>query len=130
MRLSDRLGGHLVSGHVDERGTLLRREQRGDNLGLVFSAGEKMLPYLVEKGCVAIEGVSLTVNSVGDGTFEVNAVPHTLRHTLLGDLEVGDPVNVEADLIGKYVERMLSLQGLRTTTTGVDLDFLRRHGFA
>lgn len=130
MKLGARLGGHLVTGHVDERGTLLHREDRGDNVGLRFSAGPKVLPYLVEKGCVSIDGVSLTVNSVADHSFEVNIVPHTVRSTLLAEMRVGTVVNLEGDMIGKYVERLMQGRLGQSGGSAVDMDLLKRHGFA
>lgn len=109
MRMGDRLGGHMVSGHVDGTGTLHAVEAVGDCFRTVFSAPKELLRYLIPKGSVTVDGISLTVNSFDDaaGTFEVMIVPHTRSHTALGDRQPGDGVNLEADLLGKYVERLL-----------------------
>ena len=111
LRLGDRLGGHLVSGHVDGVGQLVRRVQRGISLELTFTAGEGILRHTVHKGSVAIDGVSLTVASLREGEFTVALVPHTLGHTTLQDLTPGGRVNLESDLLAKYVERLLRRDG-------------------
>jgi riboflavin synthase len=111
LRMGDRLGGHMVSGHVDGIGTLVRRVQRGISLELTFSTGEEILRHTVHKGSIAIDGVSLTVAALGEGEFTVALVPHTLGHTTLQDLTPGDRVNLESDLLAKYVERLLRRDG-------------------
>ncbi len=111
LRMGDRLGGHMVSGHVDGIGTLVRRVQRGISLELTFSAGEEILRHTVHKGSIAIDGVSLTVAALREGEFTVALVPHTLGHTTLQDLTPGDRVNLESDLLAKYVERLLRRDG-------------------
>lgn len=108
LALGDRLGGHLVSGHVDAVGTLRERRKLGEAWKLTFSMPESLAPFLVPKGSIAIDGTSLTVNEVGRETFTVTVIPHTAEKTLLMDLAPGDPVNLEADLLAKYVQRMLS----------------------
>ena len=131
MRLSDRLDGHLVSGHVDGIGKLTRRMEQGDSLYLAVEAPEILRRYLVEKGCVAVAGVSLTVNEVSAEGFSLTLIPHTLAKTWLGRLRVGDPVNLEADLIAKYVERLLQpSEAWRPGRSGLSLDLLTRSGFA
>ena len=107
LRFSDRLGGHLVAGHVDGIGLLQRAELRGDSLFLRFCAPAEVLRLCVQKGSIAVNGTSLTINAVDDEGFEVTLVPHTLSHTHLGELREGDRVNLESDLVGKYVERLL-----------------------
>ena len=102
LRLADRLGGHLVQGHVDGVGEVLVPEPE-----LSVRAPESVLPYLVEKGSVAVDGCSLTVARVGDDRFDVAIVPHTAAVTTLGRRRPGDPVNLEVDLVAKYVERLL-----------------------
>ena len=106
LRLADRLGGHLVSGHVDARGTVERFEAAGDNRLLEISVPPELGKYIARKGSVTVDGVSLTVNSVEAATFTVNLIPHTLAHTNLGRLTPGAFVNVEIDLLARYVERM------------------------
>lgn len=105
-RLSDRLGGHLVQGHVDGVGTVIRIEDDGDSRRLWFTVGPELLRYMVPKGSVTLDGVSLTVVDVGETSFEVALIPHTLGATTLGRLKAGAAVNVEADVIAKYVERL------------------------
>jgi len=106
LRLADRLGGHLVSGHVDARGTVERFEAAGDNRLLEISVPQALGKYIARKGSVTVDGVSLTVNSVETAAFTVNLIPHTLAHTNLGRLAPGAFVNIEIDLLARYVERM------------------------
>ena len=127
LRLSDRLGGHLVTGHVDCIATAKEREMVGGNILFTFSLPPRFVRYLVEKGSVAIDGVSLTVNSVGTDFFTVNIIPHTGAKTCLNGRRPGEEVNIEADILGKYVERFLSSG--RDSSTGVSLELLARNGF-
>ena len=106
VRLSDRLGGHLVSGHVDGVGTVVRVEPAGDNTVFGFDAPRDVARYIAAKGSIAINGVSLTVNEVNNMQFSVNIIPHTLAATTLGALTVGARVNLEADTVARYVERL------------------------
>jgi riboflavin synthase len=129
LRLGDRLGGHLVSGHADGTGRVAARQRRGESLVFKFETPPELSRYLVEKGSVAVNGVSLTVNRCTGRQFEVNVVPHTVRASTLGNLKVGDGVNIEVDLIGKYVEKFLLQRSGSQSTGGVDRDFLARHGF-
>lgn len=108
LRLGDRLGGHIVSGHVDCTGQLTRAESRSGNHQLYFKIPSDHARYLVAKGSVTIDGISLTVNTVSRDGFSVNIIPHTYASTTLGQLTIGDPVNIETDIIGKYVERLAS----------------------
>jgi riboflavin synthase len=105
-RLQDRLGGHLVQGHVDGTARVVRIEDEDGSRRIWLSAGDDVLRYLVEKGSVALDGVSLTIVDVGRTAFEVALIPHTLQATTLGELRVGSEVNVEIDVIAKYVERL------------------------
>lgn len=111
LRAHDRLGGHLVSGHVDGLGRL--REITEDGLSRVyrFDVPESLRRYLAIKGSIAVDGTSLTVNSVDAGGFAVNLIPHTLANTTLGELAPGDPVNLEVDQVARYVERLLEFAG-------------------
>jgi riboflavin synthase len=106
LRLSDRLGGHLVGGHVDGVGTVTRCEAVGDNRLLAIAAPRELAKYIARKGSVAVNGVSLTVNEVGGAEFAVNLIPHTLQATNLRQLTTGDRVNLEADLLARYAERL------------------------
>jgi riboflavin synthase len=113
MKLSDRLGGHLVAGHVDGIGEIGARRDLGANIVYNVRAGRDVLRYVVEKGSIAIDGISLTVNRVDSDGFDVAIIPHTAGKTTLVDKTVGRRVNLEVDVIGKYVEKLLA--GYRTT---------------
>lgn len=106
LKLGDRLGGHIVSGHIDCCGRLSRNELRSGNHLLQFSLPSEHARYLVEKGSITIDGISLTVNTVSQDGFSVNIIPHTFISTTLEQLRSGDAVNIETDIIGKYVERL------------------------
>ena len=106
LKLGDRLGGHWVTGHVDGTGELAARRDLGSNLVLVVRAPQ-LLRYIVEKGSIAIAGVSLTVNAVDSETFSVAIIPHTRDMTTLGELAIGDRVNLETDILAKHVEKLL-----------------------
>jgi len=111
LRFSDRLGGHLVSGHVDGVGQIVRFEPAGDCMLLTVRVPLGLARYIAVKGSIAIDGVSLTVNSADNETFSVNLIPHTVEMTSLKQLGVGSRVNLEVDLIARYVERMASWNG-------------------
>ena len=108
MRLSDRIGGHLVSGHVDGVGEVVKFEPVGESMLLRIRAPQALARYIARKGSVAIQGVSLTVNAVDGDVFDINLIPHTVSVTTLRHLKPGSPVNLEVDQIARYVERMLS----------------------
>ncbi|MGE0398950.1 MAG: riboflavin synthase [Kofleriaceae bacterium] len=107
LKLGDRLGGHWVTGHIDGTGELCVRRDMGANLVLGVRAVPALLKYIVEKGSIAIAGVSLTVNAVDAETFSVAIIPHTRDHTSLGALAIGDRVNLEVDILAKHVEKLL-----------------------
>jgi len=111
LRMGDALGGHLVSGHIDGLGKLEEIEPVGEHRVMRFSLPADLLRYVVHKGSVAVNGVSLTVNVADDRGFTVNLIPHTLENTNLGTLNVGDAVNIETDLLGRYVERLMTQSG-------------------
>jgi len=106
LTLAQPLGGHLVSGHVDGVGRLKSRRPDGRSQRLTFAVPKALRRYVARKGSVCVDGVSLTVNEEGAGGFGVNIVPHTLRHTTLGRLKPGDPVNLEVDLLARYLEKL------------------------
>jgi len=110
LRLSDRLGGHLVSGHVDGVGEVVAFNDIGESWRLTVRAPHQLARYIAMKGSITINGVSLTVNHVAGAEFEVNLIPHTLAVTTLSELRAGTKVNLEIDLIARYVERMLSAE--------------------
>lgn len=111
LALGERLGGHLVTGHVDGLAELVSLTVLGDNTRMEFSAPGSLSRFIARKGSVTLDGVSLTVNSVSDRAFEVNLIPHTLAVTTLGRLEVGDTVNLEVDLLARYMDRLLASRG-------------------
>lgn len=126
LRLSDRLGGHLVQGHVDGTGTVRARRQEGETLKLDLDAPADVVRLCIHKGSICIDGVSLTLNELWDDGFSVWLIPHTLERTHLGERKPGDPVNLENDVVGKYVERLL---GKGREEGGVTWDLLERAGF-
>ncbi len=126
MKAGERFGGHIVTGHIDGTGKIKKREQRGDFVYFEISAAEEILGLIVNKGSVAIDGISLTVNSVTDSFFTLNIIPHTLEVTTLQDRRPGASVNIETDIIGKYVERLMSR---RSPGKGVDMNMLSECGF-
>ena len=107
MKPTDRLGGHLVSGHVDGVGRVLRIEHDARAQRWAFSAPAPLLKYIAQKGSICVDGVSLTVNAVDGEGFEVALIPHTVSHTAFSQTKVGDAVNIEVDLVARYVERLL-----------------------
>ncbi len=111
MQLGDRLGGHLVSGHVDGLGELLRRESDGDSLRLTFRAPASLARYIAPKGSICIDGTSLTVNQADGAEFSVNIIPHTWAETIIGQYREGQQVNLEADLLARYLERLMQGNG-------------------
>ena len=123
VRLNDFLGGHLVLGHVDGLGRVREMTRKANSLIFGIETDEKLLRYIVEKGSVAVDGISLTVNRCEKKRFYVNLIPHTARMTTLGFVKIGDFANIETDIIGKYVERLLQPRG------GMDRAFLAEHGF-
>jgi riboflavin synthase len=132
LKLSDRLGGHLVSGHVDCLATVASRKEIGNYTLFSFSLPSEQERYIIEKGSITIDGVSLTVNSCGSGHFAVSVIPHTLKVTTLGTLKVGSKVNIEVDIIGKYVEKMLAPRSEMAgpeDSEGINPGFLAQHGF-
>ncbi len=130
LRLSDRLGGHLVSGHVDALGRVEDRQTQGDFTLFTFSLDEGLARYIIEKGSITINGVSLTVNSCRGNRFSVSIIPHTLDVTTLGELKIGDRVNLEVDIIGKYVEKLLAEQSTsQNRGSRINPAFLAEHGF-
>ncbi len=133
LRLSDRLGGHIVSGHIDCVATVRERQPKGDFTLFSFSFPRALGRYVIEKGSITIDGVSLTVNSCSDETFEVSIIPHTLQVTSLGLLKRGGKVNIEVDIIGKYVEKLLARKGpdseLEVQGKGINPAFLAENGF-
>ncbi len=129
LSLADRLGGHLVSGHIDCVATVSRRYQEQNSIRFEFAVPSEVMRYLVEKGSVAVDGISLTVNKVEQNMFSVAVIPHSLEMTTLSNCREGSQVNIETDLLGRYVERLLQGQMTTKKAQKVDFDFLAKNGF-
>ena len=134
LRLSDRLDGHLVSGHVDGMGILKKRNTQANAIIITYAVSPQLARYMIEKGSVAVDGTSLTINRCDASSFDVSIIPHTAGLTTIGLKKVGDAVNIETDMIGKYVERfVLNPAPARQTETkpagSVDIAFLAKSGF-
>ena len=130
MAAGGRFGGHIVSGHIDATGTITDRRRDDNAVWYTVSAPAALLRYVVEKGSIAIDGISLTVAAVEADRFSVSVIPHTAAVTVLGGKRPGDPVNLEADLIGKYVEKLLRpAQAPPARRSALSLEFLAEHGF-
>lgn len=130
LRLCDGLDGHIVSGHVEGLGTIAEQRPEGIAVVTTIAAGPELLKYIIKKGSIAIDGISLTVTEVTDTSFSVSLIPHTAKETTLGIKKVGDKVNLETDIIGKYVERMLGFNKQpQTKEEKLGLDFLAENGF-
>ncbi len=132
LRLTDRLGGHLVSGHVDGIGKILKKEQVRQSWLIRIGIEEAISRYTIKKGSIAVDGISLTINACEKDFFEVNIIPQTGMVTTLLTKKIGDPVNIETDLIGKYVEKLLSKGGggqEERKASGIDFETLVKHGF-
>ncbi|PIV24769.1 MAG: riboflavin synthase [Deltaproteobacteria bacterium CG_4_8_14_3_um_filter_45_9] len=127
LKLTDRFGGHIVTGHVDGIGVIVEKRKERDFLQLRIRIPESASRYAVQKGSIAIDGISLTVNEYQGGEIEITLIPYTIEKTTLMDKEVGDRVNVEADILGKYVEKLLDRGNKKSGQ--VDLSFLKEHGF-
>lgn len=130
MKLNERIGGHLVAGHVDGVGTIRDRQQEGDSVRVTVEAPKEILRYCVHKGSITVDGISMTLNEVTDRTFSVMIIPHTAKVTTLGLKQPGDLVNLESDLIAKYVERLLQERGDLPPKPApvIDQEYLRKRG--
>ncbi|HSN51380.1 MAG TPA: riboflavin synthase [Woeseiaceae bacterium] len=125
LRVGDALGGHLVSGHVDGIGKLVARAGDARSVRMKFEVPGELARYIAKKGSVCVDGVSLTINEVSGATFGLNIIPHTAEVTTMGAYEVGAAVNIEVDLLARYIERMLG-----GDAGGLSIEFLREHGYA
>ena len=131
MAADGRFGGHIVSGHIDGTGTIMSMDREDNAVWVTINAPAAILRLIIEKGSIAIDGISLTVAYVDDSCFKVSIIPHTASETTLLMKKKGDRVNLENDVIGKYVEKLLkfSKEPEDTSKSGVDMDFLAKHGF-
>jgi len=123
LRIGGFIGGHFVLGHVDGTGRILSKTQKSGSLIFALEIDHQLSRYIVEKGSVAVDGISLTVNKLEKDRFYVNIIPHTAGNTTLAQKKEGDVVNIETDILGKYVEKLLHFP------RGIDKDFLAQHGF-
>ncbi|WP_294378049.1 riboflavin synthase [uncultured Clostridium sp.] len=131
LKVSDRLGGHIVSGHIDGKGKIVSIEKKEDGTWFTIKAGREILKYIIFKGSIAIDGISLTVAYVDDETFKVSVIPHTLENTILSFKKEGSDVNLENDLVGKYIEKFSSFakDKISENESSITIDFLRQNGF-
>lgn len=129
LRLCDGLDGHIVSGHVEGLGTISSRKPEGIATLVTVTTEPRLLKYILPKGSIAIDGISLTVTTVTDDSFTVSLIPHTSKETTLGFKAVGDKVNLETDIIGKYVERMLHFQNKNEQENNLSKNILFENGF-
>jgi riboflavin synthase len=125
MSAENRFGGHLVTGHIDGVGTINEKKKEGDSVKLIVEVSESLARYIVGKGSIAIDGISLTVNEQRDNIFTVNIIPYTVSRTTIGEKNLRDAINIETDIIGKYVESFLK----KDKSKSIDMDFLYRHGY-
>lgn len=132
LKIGDRLGGHMVSGHIDGMGVISKYENEDNAVWVTISTSEEILKYIIYKGSIAIDGVSLTVAFVDEKEFRVSIIPHTKNLTTLIKKKVGDMVNLECDMISKYIEKIIMYRDDKKdekTSENLDLNFLAEHGF-
>ncbi len=130
MKLNARMGGHIVTGHVDGIGLLRARQQDGNSIQLTIEAQEEIMRYCVAKGSITVDGISLTINAVSERSIAVAIIPHTAKVTTMGLKQIGDTVNLESDLIGKYVERLLQTSGMLPAKPApmINREYLEKRG--
>lgn len=129
LKIGDRLGGHIVSGHIDGVGIIKNFEKDDNATWVTISVENKIIKYIIEKGSVAIDGISLTVAYVDEQIFQVSIIPLTNNETTLTSKKMGDEVNIECDIVGKYIERFINFSTDKTSKSNVDIDFLKTNGF-
>lgn len=131
LKVSDRLGGHIVSGHVDGKGQVLSIDKKNDGTWFTISADKEILKYIILKGSITIDGISLTVAYVDNEIFKVSIIPHTLKNTILAQKIQGSYVNLENDIMGKYIEKFMIFSKTESENekSKITLDFLRENGF-
>lgn len=129
LRLCDGLDGHIVSGHVEGLGVIASRRPEGIAMVVTINTPPELLKYIIKKGSIAIDGISLTVMQVTESSFSVSLIPHTAKETTLGFKDVGDSVNLETDIIGKYVEQMLKFNPKQTQEPALNKNMLLENGF-
>lgn len=131
LRLSDRLGGHIVSGHIDGIGEIVSIAEESDGTWLTISAPQEVLKYVIYKGSISIDGISLTVAYVDNEVFKVSVIPHTLENTILHNKKINSKVNLECDLVGRYIEKLFSPKDEKeeNNKSNISMEFLKNNGF-
>ncbi|MCC3870171.1 riboflavin synthase [Terrisporobacter mayombei] len=129
MSVNGRLGGHIVSGHIDGTGKIVKIEKDDNAIWYTMTVEENLIKYIVEKGSIAIDGISLTVAKVNEKKFSVSIIPHTAQETILSHRLVGDIVNIENDVIGKYVEKLITFEKSKKGESNITMDLLIKNGF-
>lgn len=129
MPANGRFGGHLVAGHIDSTGTIIRTERDDSAIWFTIQADDNLLHYMVEKGSVAVDGISLTIAKISRTQFSVSVIPHTVRQTVLQERKEGDSVNLETDIVGKYIEKLLPAPPNRQNNSTLTKEFLEKYGF-
>jgi len=126
---SGRFGGHIVSGHIDGTGKIIKIKRDDNAIWYTVTVEDNLIKYIVEKGSIAIDGISLTVANVNENSFSVSIIPHTSQETILSHRLVGDIVNIENDIIGKYVEKLITFEKNKKDESNITMDFLINNGF-
>lgn len=129
MSASGRFGGHIVSGHIDGTGKIIKIKRDDNAIWYTVTVEDNLIKYIVEKGSIAIDGISLTVVNVNENSFSVSIIPHTSQETILSHKLVGDIVNIENDIIGKYVEKLITFEKNKKDESNITMDFLINNGF-
>ena len=124
-----RLGGHIVSGHVDGVGTIIDKKNDGRSIRFTVQAPDELAKYIAQKGSICINGISLTVNKVNGANFDINIVPHTLKETTLNDATIGTQVNLEVDVLARYMERLMKGEAAAKPCSAVTMELLQNSGF-
>ncbi|MDU4862764.1 MAG: riboflavin synthase [Terrisporobacter othiniensis] len=129
MSASGRFGGHIVSGHIDGTGKIIKIKRDDNAIWYTVTVEDNLIKYIVEKGSIAIDGISLTVANVNENSFSVSIIPHTSQETILSHRLVGNIVNIENDIIGKYVEKLITFEKNKKDESNITMDFLINNGF-
>ncbi len=129
LKVGDRLGGHFVSGHIDDVGIIKSFKNEGNAVWVTIEPNHEILKYIIQKGSIAIDGISLTVAYVDDKRFKVSIIPLTKDETTLLNKKVGDKVNLECDMVGKYIEKFTRLEDKEKVKDSIDINFLKQNGF-
>ncbi|MGN6711574.1 riboflavin synthase [Anaerocolumna jejuensis] len=127
--VNGRFGGHMVSGHIDGVGVISKIRKEDNAVWYTFRAQERILRYIIEKGSIAVDGISLTIASVSGEDFSISAIPHSVKSTILSQKAVGDMVNLENDLVGKYIEKLFGASAVPKTENTLTKEFIEKYGF-